>query len=99
MHPRDVPKDQWNSWSVERQEALKLIHRGLWQLVRVTYRTNDDGSTYFSPTHQCREFGSKSKKDFGYAMMYAFVRALMFIKSFEDEAGSVMHAEARSRCA
>jgi hypothetical protein len=79
----DRDKASVEKWSEERRYANYLIELAAKQLIRVSYQTNPDGSTYYT-SHQARSFSAKGRKDFAYAMLYAFVRFAMWAKSFDD---------------
>ena len=81
-------------WSDERRYANILIELGARQLNRISVQTKDDGSIYYT-SHNARSFSARGKKDFAYAMVYAYTRFLMWVKNFEDqESDSVPEADA-----
>jgi hypothetical protein len=77
--PQEVAK-----WSDERRFACLLLELGAKQLTRIAVQTNDDGTIYYSK-HSARIFSAKGRKDFGYAMLYAFVRFKMWLQNYANE--------------
>lgn len=75
----DRPKDEVKVWSDEKKWANRLIDNLGAQLQRVNVQTNDDGSTYFNKNN-ARIFGSKGRKDFAYAALYAFSAFICWLK-------------------
>ncbi len=70
-------------WSEERRYANLLTELGAKQLTRISFQTNDDGSVFYT-SHNARSFSARGKKDFAYAMIYAYIRFLMWVKNFEE---------------
>jgi hypothetical protein len=95
---RQWGREVTSGWSEEKQWACRLLEMGARQLMKVSVRTNDDGSTYYSK-NKAREFSAKGRKDFAYAMMYAFTRALLWIKTYGDEAGDTVPEGDQALCA
>lgn len=90
--PKEVAK-----WSDEKKFACLLLEKGAQQLTKICVQTNDDGSVFYSK-HTARLFSGKGRKDFAYAMMYAFIRFLMWVQAFEDEESDQVAEEDREMC-
>jgi len=85
--PPKLPTEALEGYSEERQWAYRLLtHTAAKQFPKVSFRTNDNGSTYYN-THNAREWSARGKKDFAYAMLYAFVAFLQWVKRYDSEYG------------
>jgi hypothetical protein len=91
------PHAETDKWSEEKKFACLLLEMGARQLTRICVQTNDDGSIFYSK-HNARLFSGKGRKDFAYAMLYAFVRFLMWVQTFEDQEGDYVAAEDMDQC-
>lgn len=80
----DRPAHETERWSPEMKWALKTLDTGRAQLVDVAVATRDDGS-YDLTRNGCFRFSATGRKDLAYAQLYAFVRALLWLRQGMDE--------------
>jgi hypothetical protein len=60
-------------------------------------QTNDDGSTFYTK-NKARVFSAKGKKDFAYAMLFAFIRFLQWVNQYGEEESESVPAEDAEMC-
>jgi hypothetical protein len=78
------PASETAGWSAEQKWALKTLDTGRQQLVDVAVATKDDGSWDLT-RNNCFRFSATGKKDLAYAQLYAYVRALLWLRQQFDE--------------
>jgi hypothetical protein len=71
-------------WEAERVWALKMLSIGVHQLVTVQAAVKEDG-TWLLTRRGARQFFASGKKDVAYAMIYAYVRFLIWLRYGESE--------------
>lgn len=76
--------EELKKWRDEKLEAAKLVELIGAQLLAISVRTEDDGTTYYSK-QGARSFSSKKRKDFAYAGMIAWLRFLMWLRKGEND--------------
>lgn len=81
---QDTDKQVVGGWSEEKQWAAKMLELMVKQLQAVSIQTNPDGSTYYSK-NGARAFSAKGRKDFAYALKYAYTAFLSWLQSRDLE--------------
>lgn len=81
---KDVPKEEFETWSAEKVSALDLIQTMARQITSINVKTDEFGGTKFSK-NGAKQFICKGRKDFAYAGMYAHVKFLTWLKAHGDE--------------
>jgi hypothetical protein len=71
-------------WEAERVWALKMLSIGVHQLATVQAAVKEDG-TWLLTRRGARQFFASGKKDVAYAMIYAYVRFLIWLRCGESE--------------
>jgi hypothetical protein len=69
-------------WPREKVEASRCLKAGVSQLQNVSALVNDEGE-YLTTARGARQFTSLGKKDIAYAMLYAYIAFLIWLKSPE----------------
>lgn len=77
-------KEEFDSWSLEKQWALQLLDLSRRQLEGITVLTDNEGRHLLNKNN-ARTFMAKGKKDFAYACIHAFARFLIWLKCGEHE--------------
>ena len=80
----DRPASETAGWPLEKKWALKNLDAGRAQLVNVAVATTDTGEWDLT-RNNCFKFAAMGKKDLAYSQLYAFVRALLWLKQGELE--------------
>ena len=80
----DRPATETSAWPEEKKWALKTLDTARKQLIEVQVATKDDG-TWDLTRNNAYRFTSVGRKDLAYALMYAVVRALLWLKASELE--------------
>jgi len=80
----DRPAAETAAWPEEKRWALKNLDAGRRQLADVQVATKDNGD-WDMTRNNAFKFTSTGKKDLAYAMLYAYVRALLWLKDAEME--------------
>ena len=78
------PKKETETWPAEKKWALINLDAARLQLMNVAVGTKDDGSWDMTRNNNFK-FASIMKKDLAYSLLYAYVRALLWLKSGELE--------------
>jgi hypothetical protein len=81
--PKLENRDKSLQWSDERLHANQMIDLTASQMMRILVKTAPDGK-FFHNTFNAREFGSRGRKDFAYAAMYAFTAFFAWLKSNDN---------------
>ena len=84
LPPKLGNRDMTQAWSEERVHANQMLDLMAAQLTRICVRTDNSGKNYFN-SYLAREFGSKGRKDFAYAGMYAFTAFFCWLKSNDNQ--------------
>jgi hypothetical protein len=78
------PRSETEGWPVEQQWALKNLDTMRGQLIDIQVATKDNGE-YDLTRNGAKRFLATGKKDLAYAGIYAYVRALLWLKAGELE--------------
>lgn len=73
------PRGSCDEWPDEKQWALKNLDAGREQMVNIQVATRDTGE-YLLTRNGAKQFAALGKKDIAYAMIYAYIRFLMWLK-------------------
>lgn len=87
LFPRPLgerPSGSVAHWPAEQQWALRNLDHLRWQLTNIQVATKEDG-TWDLTRHGAYRFASAQKKDLAYGLLYAVVRALIWLKVGELE--------------
>jgi hypothetical protein len=78
------PKEETARLNQESDWALRVLSQGIAQLHKIVVETRSDG-TWAVTNHGALKFSSTDKKDIAYAMMFAYVRFLIWLKSGDEQ--------------
>lgn len=83
------PRTEVEKWSDEKRCAIELVSglkRGIGtQLMQIFVVLDDQGQVLLSKQTQSKKFASKSRKDFAYAAMYAYMKFKMWVATGAEE--------------
>ena len=77
-------RDMTTQWSDERIHANQMLDLMAQQLVKICVQTDNSGKFFFN-NFMARIFGSKGRKDFACAALYAFTAFFCWLKTFEHD--------------
>jgi hypothetical protein len=80
----DRPASETELWTPEKKWALKTLDTGRQQLVDVAVVTRDNGEWDLT-RNGCFRFAASGKKDLAYSQLYAYLRALLWLRQQFDE--------------
>jgi hypothetical protein len=80
---RERTESDVSDWPDERRNAALLIDMSIRQLQAIAVATEQDGKTAYTKNN-ARIFSAKGKKDFAYALMYAYTAFLAWLKSIDS---------------
>ncbi len=78
------PRETTQDWDIERQWALKNLDEGRRQLASIQVAMQDDG-TWSLTRNGAFQYSAPGKKDLAYAMIYAYVKFLIWLSGDEGE--------------
>jgi hypothetical protein len=78
----DRPAAETAAWPLEQKWALKNLDAARHQMANIQVATKEDGD-YLPTRNGAFTFSASGRKDLAYALLYAYVRALIWLKNNE----------------
>lgn len=82
------PTSETKTWSKEKQWALKNLDATRKQLENIEVATREETGTWLLTGNNAKQYSAKGKKDLAYALLFAYVRFLIWLKMNELDFGN-----------